>query len=176
MNNNTNLRFRIAFTLFVTLLIWVKLIWDYQHSGVPSAHLLHNPNLPKISNWWGGLILPVFVYILLLFISKRTINSLHKQGIQSIGIGFLCALLFGIVLSYFFKVGTEIPNYMMLAAILLSVFIPLYRLEYYLGFVLGMTYVFGAVLPIIVGGVLCLLYLFNYKIIGGGVQYLRKLL
>ena len=36
----------------------------------------------------------------------------------------------------------------MIAIILLSFFIPLYHPEYLLGFVLGMTFTFGAILPL----------------------------
>jgi hypothetical protein len=79
--------------------------------------------------------------------------------------GFAAALLFGIVLSAFFTFGnTEIPGYMLIGLLLLALFLPIYRAECLLGFVIGMTFTFGAVLPSGIGALLAvtgaILYLY----------------
>ncbi len=61
---------------------------------------------------------------------------------------------------------------MMLAVILLSFFIPLYKPEYLLGMILGMSYTFGANLPILVAIVMMLIFLIAYKLIRFGVLLL----
>ena len=85
---------------------------------------------------------------------------------------FIRALVFGILLSVFFTMWSPAPGYMMLGAILLSFFFPLYRPEYLLGFILGMSYTFGANLPIIVSLILLIVFLFTYKVIRAGILFL----
>ena len=55
---------RIPLTITVTILIFALLIWQHFHGGVPSHHILHQADLPSISNWWGGLLLPVLTWVL----------------------------------------------------------------------------------------------------------------
>ena len=45
-------------TGIVTAGIWSLLLWDHFNGGVPSHHIMHQKDLPAISNWWGGLLLP----------------------------------------------------------------------------------------------------------------------
>ena len=53
---------RIGLAVLVTLAIWSVLIWQHFHDGVPAHHLLQNPDLPRMSNWFGGLLLPVLTW------------------------------------------------------------------------------------------------------------------
>jgi hypothetical protein len=46
---------------------------------------------------------------------------------------------------------------MLLSVLLLAFFVPVYRAECVLGFVIGMTFSFGAVIPTLVGSVLAIL-------------------
>ena len=55
----------------------------------------------------------------------------------------------------------------MLATFVLALFIPLYRPQYFLGFILSMTYGFGGVLPVIFGLILVPIYWIEYR-------YIRK--
>ena len=175
MNQKLTIRTRIIFTGIVTILIWVHLAWDYFHEGVPTHRILHREDLPGISNWWGGIVLPLFTWFLLNLIQKR-MNENDKSNINENLIHFvyrfLGALLFGILLSFFFTIGSDIPGYMMIAIIILSFFIPLYRPEYLLGFVLGMTYTFGAILPMGIGIILTVLCIISYKFIRYGILYI----
>ena len=77
-------------------------------------------------------------------------------------------------MSFFFTIGSEIPGYMMIAIIPLSFFVPLYRPEYLLGFVLGMTYTFGAILPMGFGIILTVICIISYKFIRYGILYMAS--
>ena len=46
-----------------------------------------------------------------------------------------------------------------------AIFIPIFKSEYFLGFVLGLTYTFGGALPIIIGLVLVTAFYIIYKFI-----------
>ena len=150
MNQKLTLKTRLIFTGIVTIFIWGHLAWDYFHEGVPTHRILHREDLPGISNWWGGIVLPLITWFLLYLIQNR-MNVNNKSNINSNSIHFvyrfLGAFLFGILLSIFFIIGSDMSGYMMIGIIPLSFFIPLYRPEYLLGFVLGATYTFGAILP-----------------------------
>ena len=163
---------RILLTAIVSLLVWLHLIWDYLHGGVPTHYLLQSEDLPGISNWWGGITLPLVTYLLLFWIHKNLSNPSEQHSDihqRTLIVNFISALGFGILLSVFFTIGSSAPGYMMLGAILLSFFVPLYRPEFLLGFILGMSYTFGANLPILVALVLLLIFLFTYKLIRGGL-------
>ena len=75
-------------------------------------------------------------------------------------------------MSIFFTIGSDLPGYMMIGIMPLSFFIPLYRPEYLLGFVLGMTYTFGPILPIIVAIILTVIFIISYKLIRYGILYI----
>jgi hypothetical protein len=139
--------------------IWALLLWDYFHGGVPSHHLLQNKDLPSFSNWWGGILLPLLTWFLLyraqVRIEKESTSSVVPNSFVAYFVG---ALLFGMVLSVFFTLGNQdIPFYMLVGLLVLALFLPLYRAECLLGFVIGMTFTFGGVLPILIGTILVFL-------------------
>ena len=159
MKQATFFKKRIYCTILVTVFIWALLLWDYFHGGVPSHHLLQNKDLPSFSNWWGGILLPLLTWFLLyraqVRIEKESTGSVVPNSFVAY---FLGALLFGIVLSVFFTLGNQdIPFYMLIGLLVLGFFLPLYRAECLLGFVIGMTFTFGGVLPILIGSILVLL-------------------
>ncbi|OOV29859.1 hypothetical protein BXU11_08345 [Flavobacterium sp. LM5] len=150
---------RLYVTLVVTVAIWILLLWDFYHGGVPSHHILQNKDLPKFSNWWGGLLLPLLTWFLLyrsqVRIEKESTSKVFPTRFVT---HFVGALFFGIVLSVFFLLGNQdVPFYMLVGLLVFAFFFPIYRAECLLGFVLGMTYTFGGVLPIIIGTVLVLI-------------------
>jgi hypothetical protein len=51
-------------TVIISVLVFVFLLWDYFNGGVPSHHILHQKDLPAISNWWNLLLIPTFGAIL----------------------------------------------------------------------------------------------------------------
>ena len=173
---NLSLKNRLILTGLITMLIWASLAWDFFHDGVPTHYILQRQDLPGLSNWWGGIFLPLFTWILLVRI-KRRLNQNDNLNIPSYTIyRFLGGLIFGIALSVFFTLGSEVPLYMMIAILFLSLFIPLFYSEYVLGYVLGMTYTFGGNLPIFIVLVLTVLFLINYKIIRFGILHMVSII
>jgi hypothetical protein len=159
MNKKMFFMTRMYSTAIVTIAIWLLLSWNHYHGGVPSHHILARKDLPEISNWWGGLLLPLLTLFLFYRMEKR-VTEKNDDAMQvipfprSVIYGFVGGLFFGITLSAFFTFGnTEIPGYMLMGLLILSLFLPIYRAECLLGFVIGMTYTFGAVLPTGIGSI-----------------------
>lgn len=163
MNEKTFSALRLYGTGIVTLAIWSLLLWNHFHGGVPSHHILARKDLPEISNWWGGIALPLLTWFLLTRIQKRVLTAKDAEAPaltfpMSIVYAFAGALLFSILLSVFFTLRySGIPGYMLQGLLILALFLPLYRAEYLLGFVIGMTYTFGAILPTGIGSILALI-------------------
>ncbi|MBN6152621.1 hypothetical protein JR065_20000 [Xanthomonas sp. AmX2] len=120
--------------------------WEYTHGGVKSHHLLDRADLPAISNWWGLIVLP-----LLGGLAGRTIGHRARSSPSALPralVAFVAALAAGVALSMAFVAGNESAASALFLGILVSgLVIPAYRAEYGFGFVLGMTFVFGSVLP-----------------------------
>ena len=75
MNEKMFYKTRLYVTAIVTIAIWTLLAWNYYHGGVPSHHILAKKDLPSISNWWGGLLLPLLTWWLLYRIQKRVVDN-----------------------------------------------------------------------------------------------------
>lgn len=177
MSDKMFFKTRLYFTGIVALAIWSLLAWEYYHGGVTRHHLLHREDLPSFSNWWGGLLLPLLTWFLLYRVQKRISSDKEKNAQLNIPVnifyGFISALLFGIVLSTFFTFGNEeIPFYMMMGLLAFALFFPIYRAEYFLGFVIGMTFTFGGVLPIIIGSVLAIIGSVLYLLVRPAIVFL----
>lgn len=163
MNSQTFFKTRIYIASIISLAIWSLLAWNYFHGGIPSHHLLAREDLPSFSNAWGALLIPLLTWFLLYRIQQRLDKNKTSLVLARAIYGFAGALLFGIILSVLFSLRIEhVPGYMVLSLPLLAIFIPIYRAEYLLGFVLGMTYTFGAILPTIIGSVFALIGVILY--------------
>lgn len=144
---------KVLITGLVTILIIGLLAWTHFHGGVPSHHILDQKDLPEISNWWSGLLLPVLTWFLLGRIEKRIgKQELQTQQIENpyprtLGL-FLIGLAFAILLAtsftFEYKPFLDSVLYIILG---LSLIIPIYYSEFILGFIIGMTFTFGAILP-----------------------------
>ena len=171
---------RLYVTGIIAISIWSLLAWNYYHGGIPKHHILARKDLPEISNIWGGILLPMLTWFLLYRIQQRVFTEKDERPELndfplSILYGFAAAFLFGIILSIFFSFNyADIPGYMLMGALFLSIFIPLYRSEYILGFVIGMTFTFGAVLPILVGSILAFIAFLLYKIFRPAILFVRS--
>lgn len=123
--------------------------WEYTHGGVLAHHLLANPDLPAVSNWWGILLIPLLTWWLAGGIVRRAEG--RRTAATRTGIppwtGFVCALAYGAVLATLFAFGSALVDPLFLGVLVLGLAIRLSRPEFVLGFVLGMTFVVGAVLP-----------------------------
>ena len=163
MNEKVLLNRRLSITIFISIGIWGLLIWNHFNGGVPSHHILNREDLPQISNWWGGLILPLLTWILLYRVTMRIVK--RDNGTKAISnfplnviYNFITAATFGVLLSLFFTFGySNLSGNMIQIALVLGLFFPIYRSEFILGFVIGMTYTFGAILPMAVAIILACL-------------------
>ena len=177
-------KLRIIITVIISVLILDLLIWDYFHGGVPSHHLLDQKNLPAISNWWSGLLLPVISWIMLGKIKTRIenqtkIEARYKSEMKSILWRFSIGLIFGIILSVSFiknyKFFLDNVPYLLLIT---SFIVPIFFSEFILGFVFGMTYTFGAILPtafiLIIAGIGFIIYKFIRPLIIKMAQTIRN--
>ncbi|REG88290.1 hypothetical protein [Algoriphagus antarcticus] len=170
MNEKEFFRIRLYFAGFASISIGALLMWNHFHGGVPSHHVLADETLPLISNWWGILVIPLLTLLLTYRIQKRIYRPNDQKTsilLKQVIFGFLVALSFGILLAFFFAAGNQdMPGYMILGLLPLAFFFPIYRAECLLGFVFGMTYTFGAVLPMGIGSLLVL--------IGAGIYLLLR--
>jgi uncharacterized membrane protein YeaQ/YmgE (transglycosylase-associated protein family) len=177
MNEKRFFKIRVYFTSIIAISIWALLIWNHYHGGVPSHHILNDKNLPEISNWWGALLLPLLSWILFYRIKKRAVENIDNESKESdsqinIIYGFIGALFSGILLSVFFTLGyANFPAYVLLLILMSGLFFPIYRAEYILGFVIGMTFTFGAVLSIVIAFILALIGAFLYLCIRTLILY-----
>ena len=146
-------RSRILFTGVIALAEMAHIAWERFHGGVQTHHLLHRSDLPAVSNWWGVLVLPVLAWLLIGRIQSRVVSSLPGSrklfGLPAnIVAGFVGSLFFGTALAVAFTLGYEaVTSYTFLSLFPIALLFPIYRGEYILGFVLSMTFTFGAVLP-----------------------------
>ena len=154
---NLNKAILVVFVL-IAISIWSILLWDHFHGGVPYHHVLANKELPKISNWWGALLIPLVSYLLLNRIKKRIKPDNDQDDLKLVKkeiYSFLAALLLAIIISFSFTTGnTQISDLLFLGLPVIALFLPIYHPAYLLGFVVGMMYTFGGVLPVLVGGIM----------------------
>jgi hypothetical protein len=152
-------RLRPCLTILVLLAELAHLTWEYFHGGVRIHHVLHRSDMPAISNWWGVLLLPALTWFLTGRIQRRIAldsgNEAASKIPASVVAGFVGSLLVGILLSFAFTNDYEATaSYLSLGMFLLALLLPVYRAECLLGFVLGMTFTFGALLPTVFGSII----------------------
>ena len=144
---------KVYIIISVVILVFGLLIWQNFHGGVPSHHVLQNKDLPEISNWWGALLIPILTWIVINRIEKRLRKKALSQKEtknQTLKIFelFVLGLTFGLVIALSFtndfKLLLDNIPYVFL---IMSLFVPIFYAEFILGFVFGMTYAFGALLP-----------------------------
>ncbi len=150
--------------------------WDHFNGGIPSHFLLQDKDLPEISNAWGGIILPLLTWLLISRIEKRKIKFLKSEktffeNYKDVIYGFIGALAFGIIFSLCFIWGYKDYNLkMILGLVAIATFYQIYRSEFILGLVLGMSYTFGVVLPLAFALIFSLIGFIVFK----GITYLLK--
>ncbi len=167
-------KIKAIITGIVTVLILGLLFWEHFHGGVASHHILHQQNLPAISNWWSGLLLPILTWLLLSGIERRLGKSSQVKQTNNLQTKvlslFITGLVFGILIATSFTNGYNLfLDNVLYITLVLSLIIPIYYSEFILGFILGMTYTFGAILPtafiLILAGIGILTYKFIRPII-----------
>lgn len=134
------------------LAVTAHLGWEYTHGGVQSHHLLDRQDLPAISNGWGLLVLPALGWLTSRVVARRVASGNGTVG-KALA-GFAGALLLGAALSASFANGYEAAtSTLFLVTLAAGLVLRTYRAEYVFGYVLGMTFVFGSVLPTLVTAV-----------------------
>ncbi|MFD1184998.1 hypothetical protein [Pontibacter rugosus] len=155
----------------VTVFILFFLFWEHLHGGVASHHILQQQNLPVISNWWSGLLLPILTWLLLGRTEKR-FDKKSSQGYQTNILQsyvlklFITGLALGVLIAVSFANGySPFLDNVPYIILMLSLIIPIYYSEFILGFILGMTYTFGAILPTLFILILAAIGLLIYRFI-----------
>ncbi len=171
-----NFRTKIIITIIIIVFVLSLLLLEHLQGGIVSHHLLARKDMPKMSNWWGVLIVPLMTWILLSLIQKNQIKTSNNQKSVSEKeiYGFIGAFIFGVTLTILFYTAPELPGYLMLMTFVFALFTPMYRPEHYLGFILSMTYGFGGVLPVLFGLVLIPIYMIEYRFIRKGFLLILK--
>jgi len=151
-------RFILSFCAFLAEAL--HLGWEYGHGGVAAHHPLNDATLPAISNWWGLLVVPLLVWFGIKRIDRRAATLVQAGSRERfatlVRLRFVLALAWGGALALAFSYGHPAVNMLFIGAFVLAPLVHGYRAEYLLGFALGMTFTFGAVLPVLVGGVIAL--------------------
>lgn len=164
---------RLLITVIVTLLVWGHILWDHFHGGIPIHHILHDPNMPGIPNWLGGIVLPFFTWFLLYRIHKRIDSAHNRESLKTVILRFFGGFVFALIISICFMKGIEATDYVMGLIFILAFIFPLYKSEYLLGWVIGASYTFGANLPIGFGSILALVFFLFYKVSRGVLGFVR---
>lgn len=141
---------RLSWYVVVLALVFAAalLAWEVTHGGVPSHHFLDRRDMPTVSNWWMLIVLPVLGWLAARSVLRRAPSDSRALGKASAAV--IGAALVGIALSVAFVTTHghgDASSYIFFAAILSGLVLPTYRAEYIFGFVLGMAFTFGAVLP-----------------------------
>lgn len=127
-----------------------QLAWEALHGGIQSHHLLARADLPSVSNLWGLAILPALGWLAAHFLRRRSAASDH--AVRHAATAFFGALILGGALSTAFSFGWEDTSTgLFVGAILVGLIVPIYRAEYLFGFIIGMSWAIGPVLPAIAG-------------------------
>ena len=155
---------KVKSTIGIFILTGLFILIEHFDGGVVSHHLLAREDLPAISNWWGLLTVPLITWIVISLEKKKEKIVLspnqHIKKNQKRGIRFLSALIFGIAISLLWELVLQhILSYIIIIPFLLSIFKPIHFPESLLGFVIGMIFTFGGILPII-GGLVILIICF----------------
>ncbi len=169
---------KIVFITMITALAVLHVLLEHYSGGVITHHLLAREDLPGISNWWGILTIPILTTICIFLVDKR-IKKIDrttlelKNELSRIPKRFLGALCFGVLLSVLWETGQEnILQYLIYIPLLLSLFFKISFPETFLGFVIGMTFTFGGILPMIIGSVLLILSFLIWIVFRKGIPFI----
>jgi hypothetical protein len=159
---------RFLLTCTAVLFVGILLLWEHFNGGVKTHYMLHREDLPSISNYWSLLVVAILSWITLYFVRRRIADKakgVSQNILKKIALAFLVAFLFGIALGALFLTGFEqATNLLMLGLLFASIIFPLYKVEYLLGYVLGLTFAVGATLPAFFGLILICIFTVTYKL------------
>ena len=179
MNEQQAKRIRIYLTVAVLLAEIGHLAWEHFHGGIASHHFLNRADMPAVSNGWGLLLLPAISWFLGGIALRRSIATAAAATINAPGgqaeaaglargvfVGFFAELLFGASLAATFSLGyQDVTSILFFGMLLLALVFRVYRAECVLGFVLGMTFTFGAILPALVASVVAVISAVAHRVL-----------
>jgi len=123
----------------------VQLTLEYFGGGIQRHHLLNRADLPAISNAWGLLTLPA-IGLVLGWRMKRPGGFTH-----AVWAGLILSFLYGVAMATGFKLGAQgVTQALFVGLFAVAILAPVYRAECIAGFVAGMAFTFGGVLPLLV--------------------------
>ncbi|MDH7447050.1 hypothetical protein [Aquimarina sp. 2201CG14-23] len=164
---------KLPFIVIVTSLVGLHVLWEYFNGGVTTHHLLAREDLPGISNLWGLLTIPLLSWILISLSSWIHNKNKVTYSISKITYGFIGSLIFGILMSLLWEFDLEnMLQYAIWLPIPISLLLRVYLPGNLLGFILGLTYTFGGVLPIGIGIVLTISSLLVWTIFRQGIPFI----
>ncbi len=151
------MKYRIPLLMAFAGLLFSAAHLTFEHftGGVQSHHLLARPDLPEISNWFGMLVLPLLGWLAGLRVRGVADRSESPAGLIA---GFVIALLYGAALASGFEFDQPaVTSTLFFGLFAFAVVLPIYRAECIFGFVVGMTFTFGSVLPTLIASVFALI-------------------
>lgn len=153
----------------------VFLVVEHFNGGIKTHHFLARADLPGFSNWLSLLVLPLLgITVAVREVALRT----KLQGTAStsrLAVAAAFAAVYGAALSASFLFGLEQLSLVLFGSLfLISVALPVYRAEYILGFVVGMTIAFGSVIPLVFAVVFATLSYVARRVVSAVVSAIRK--
>jgi hypothetical protein len=171
-------RIRVGVVAAATLAYWALLGWEYTHGGVTGHSFLARDDMPVISNWWGGLTIPIVAFVL----TGRVQRRLAAFGADTAGAdralriavaACIGAALYGAAMALGFSLGyDELSSWLFQALPLVGLLLPIYRAEYLLGFIVALSLRFGGVLPLIISTAVAVVSLVLHATVRRGLTWL----
>lgn len=157
-----------ALLTLISVAIWSLLIWQHFNGGVPSHSFMARKDMPSISNWWGALLLPLLTCFSLNRLKKRLFvggnTAVSPNDLKVVLLFFLAGLLYAGAIAFCFATDKKDINGILFPSLFLwALIFPLYQAEFFLGFVIGLTYTFGAILPTFIASVFAALSYVAHK-------------
>lgn len=123
----------------------VQLTLEALGGGIQSHHLLNRADMPAISNAFGLLTLPAIG--LALGWRARRLGGFTR----AMWAGLILSFLYGMALATGFEFGAQgLMQALFFGLFGVAILAPVYRAECIAGFVAGMAFTFGGVLPLLV--------------------------
>ncbi|MCK7595623.1 hypothetical protein [Pseudomarimonas salicorniae] len=141
------LRF-LLFPMAALLFCAAHLGYEWFTGGVQSHHLLGRDDLPELSNWLGLLVLPALG--IGVGLRARKLDSSTRPARRALWAAILGALAYGAALAITFELdATAVTAVIFFGLFAVALAFPIYRVEYVFGWVIGMSFTFGSMLPLL---------------------------
>lgn len=145
--------FRALLAALALLIECLHLGFEALHGGIVSHHLFQRADLPGLSNAWGLFVLPA----LAIWAGGRwpavSAATTTARDRRRVALGFTLPMMMGVALSLSFVFQQQaLTETLFFSLMLLALLLPAHRPETLFGFVLGMSWTFGALLPTLIGG------------------------